>query len=518
MENEIVKEKQATNNETLDNTTKSIKGESVKSNFIFNLIIQLLTYIIPLITAPYLSRVLTPAGVGINSYVHSNVSYFTLVIAFGFTTYGTRKISYIRDDKRKRSNAFWGIFSTRFLLFVGCLAIYLGVTLTWSFGNSNYKIYYLVYILALVSCFLDITYLFQGLEKFRIVSIINIISRILTAVCYFLFVKTSDDLVIYILIFSIQSVVIALVCWIFAAKYISRPKFKEMHVWDCMKNGFIFFLPTVAISVYTLLDKTMLGALTDTTEVGYYEQAYKIISLCTALVNAISPIMLSRITYLIGQGKEDEVEHKIVQMTEIYALMAWPMVMGLYAVGRYFYPAFFGEEYVPSVYVGYILLPLILIIPISNQIGSAYYVPRNRNKIITVFFVVGALTNFATNWIFIPMLGAKGAAITSLVAETIISSLFIIFSWKHINYKKIILISLKPIFSSIIMFGVLMLLNCFVLDKYISSLIVKTLISVGVGVIVYCLSVLTMREEMVMDTLNKMFSKVFKKKGSESHE
>ncbi len=518
MEDEIIEEKQATDVVLDDGKAKVIKDESVKSNFIFNLIIQLLTYIIPLVTAPYLSRVLTPEGVGINSYVHSNVSYFTLVIAFGFTTYGTRMISYIRNDKRKRSNTFWEIFATRFLLFVACLGVYLAVTLTWSFGNGDYKIYYLIYILALVSCFLDITYLFQGLEKFRIVSIINIVFRVLAAACYFLFVKTSGDLIKYILIFSIQSVAIALVCWIFASKYISKPKFKEMHVWDCMKNGFIYFLPTIAISVYTLLDKTMLGALTDTVEVGYYEQAYKIVSLCTALVNAISPIMLSRITYLIGQGAEDEVEHKIVQMAEIYALMAWPMVMGLYAVGRYFYPAFFGDEYVPSVYVGYILLPLILIIPISNQIGSAYYVPRNRNKIITVFFVAGALTNFITNWIFIPLLGAKGAAITSLFAETLISSLFIIFSWKHVNYKRIMITSLKPIISSLIMFGVLMPLNYFVLDKYMSNLIYKTIISVGVGVVVYCLSVLIMREEMVIDTLKKIFGKVFKKKGGESHE
>lgn len=517
MENEI-KDLGDQKTEVKDNFQRTVQRDSVKYNFIFNLMIQLLTYIIPLITAPYISRVLTPNGVGINSYVNSNVSYFTLVIAFGFSTYGTRKISYISDDKRKRSNAFWEIFTTRFLLFLGCLAIYLGMTLIWSFGNPDYKIYYLVYILALVSCFLDITYLFQGLEKFRIVSIINIIARVIAAISYFIFVKTADDLIIYIVIFSVQSVVIALVCWIFAAKYISRPKFKEMHVWDCMKNGFIFFLPTVAISVYTLLDKTMLGALTNTTEVGYYEQAYKIISLCTALVNAISPIMLSRITYLIGQGKEKEVEHKIIQMTEIYALMAWPMVMGLYAIARYFYPAFFGDEYVPSVYVAYILLPLVLIIPVSNQIGSAYYVPRNRNKIITIFFVVGALTNFATNWLFIPWLGAKGAAITSLLAESIISSLFIIFSWKAINYKKILLKSLKPIIASLIMFGILTVLNCFVFDKYISSLIYQSILSAVIGALIYGVSLIIMREEMVMDTLRKITGKVFKKKGDALHE
>lgn len=484
--------------------------ESVKTNFIFNLIIQLLTYLIPLITSPYLSRVLSPNGIGTNSYVNSIVSYFTLIIAFGFTVYGTRKIALIRDDKKNYSKVFWEIFLTKLILFALATIVYLILIFTWSFGNFEYKTIFLVYILSLVATFLDITYLFQGLEKFRIISIINIVLRIAAAIGYFIFVKTQDDLFIYILISLLPTICIPIICWIIAIKYINKPDFKNLEVLKCMKEGFIFFLPTIAISIYTILDRTMLGALTDNTQVGYYEQAYKIVSLCTALINAISPIMLSRISYLIAQGDEKEVEHKIIQMSEIYALMAWPMMMGLYAVGSYFYPAFFGIEYTESIYVSYLLIPLILIIPISNQIGSAYYVPRNRNKIITVFFIVGALTNFITNWIFIPWMGARGAALTSLIAESIISGLFILFSWKHVNYKKILLVSMKPIISALFMFVFLMFLNYFVLDIYISNIIYKTIISIGVGAFIYGCSAIILKEPMVIDTIKKMFKKLKK--------
>lgn len=508
--------KKETHNTVIDGD--GIKHESVKTSFIFNLLIQLLTYIIPLITSPYLSRVLTPNGVGISSYVNSIASYFTLVIAFGFTTYGTQKISSTRSDKRAYSNIFWNIFFTRFLLFLVVTAIYLALTLTWSFGNAEYKQFFLIYVLLLISSFADITYLFQGLEKFRVASIVNVVVRIIAAVSYFIFVKSTDDLASYLLIFTLQNVVIFAICWIVARKYVLKPEIKSFDVILHIKNGFIYFLPTIAISVYTILDRTMLGALTDSTQVGYYEQAYKIISLCTALINAISPIMLSRISYLIKQGNEEEVERKTVQMSEVYALLAWPMVMGLYAVARYFYPAFFGDSYVESVCVSYILTPLILAIPISNQIGSAYYVPRNRNKIITIFFVAGALLNFGTNWIFIPMLGARGAALTSLFSEFVISSLFIVFSWKHVNYKKIIAAGLKPFIASLVMFGALMCLNYFVFDVYINNIYFKTAASVLTGILIYGVFAVLLKEPMVLYVLKKIFKKFAIKKGGDTNE
>lgn len=489
------------------------KKLSLKANFLFNLIIQLVTYIIPLITAPYLSRVLSPEGIGQNSFANSICSYFTMVIAFGFLTYGTKAISEKKDRKKEYSIVFWNIFFSRGLLFVFCFIIYFLMAYLWGFGSVVDKNIFLIYSLVLVNSFLTIDYLFQGLENFRILSLLNIGCNILAAIGYFLFVKESSDLLIYITIFVTKNLLISALSWLFAFKRLDRPHFKEIHVFSSLKDNLFYFLPTIAISIYTVLDRTMLGYLSTTSEVGYYEEAYKIISLVTGLMNAISPVMLSRVSALVKEGKEKEAEDKIVKMGEVYFLLGFPILLGLYAVSRYFIPAFFGEAYLPSVAVIYWLIPLVMIIPISNQIGNVYFVVRGKVGMTTWFFLAGALLNFSTNFLSIPYLGAAGAAITSLAAETLISALFLIFSWKHIPYRKIVLQGWKPLVAAFIMFLSVVLLDRFLFDSILNSLIIKTLCSVGCGVLIYGIVILLLKEPMVMTAISKFRAAATKFKG-----
>lgn len=491
----------------MNNKSAVQKTTSVKTNFIFNLIIQIVTYIIPLITAPYLSRVLSPEGIGQNSFVNSITSYFTLVIAFGFLTYGTKAIAEHREDKRAYSNVFWNIFFSRSFLFVICFIVYFLMAYLWGFGGIVDKSIFLVYSLVLVNSFLTIDYLFQGLENFRVISIVNIACSVISALCYFLFIKTSNDLIIYVIIVVIKSLLISFITWGFAIKKLAKPVFSEIHIFRTLKANVFYFLPTIAVSVYTILDRTMLGYLGGNVEVGYYEEAYKIIALVTGIMNAISPVMLSRVSSLIKEGKEEEAKDKIIKMSEVYFLLGLPAVFGLYAVSKYFIPAFFGEKFISSINVIYWLIPLVMIIPISNQIGRVYFMVRDKIGMTTWFFLAGALVNFGTNFIAIPKLGAIGAAITSLAAEALISSLFVIFSWKHLPYLKMIKSGWKSLISALVMFVVLMLLNTFVFDKILESTIIQTAISVGIGVVVYGIMCLTLREEMVMSVCKTILSK-----------
>lgn len=487
------------------------KSLSVKTNFIFSFIIQLLTYLIPVFTSPYLSRTLGPTGIGANSFANSIVTYFNLIISFGFVTYGTKTISQQRKSREEYSNTFWNIVFTRGLLFVFVFTAYFLMAYLWGFGGTVDKNLFLVYSIMLINAFADITYLFQGIENFRIISLINIIARLLGMACIFIFVKSEDDLLIYVLIYTLQFLVVSLVSWLFAIPSVNKPKFKEIHVFKCLKNALFYFLPTIAISVYTILDRTMLGYLADTTQVAYYEEAYKIITVVISLISALSPVMLSRISSLYAEGNEKEIQHKINQMFEVSSLIAFPSILGLYAVSRYFFPAYFGSAYEPSVEVSYFLIPLIFVISISTNINSAYYVPRNKILMTTWFYVAGATINFVTNFFAIRYMGAKGAALTSLIAETVITTLFIIFSWKGVRYKEIAKTAIKPLIAAVVMFAVLMPLNYLVLDKYIESLTWRTVISVLTGVFVYAVMILLLKEPMVMHYLKKIGSKLKKK-------
>ncbi len=492
--------------EPIQNTTTN-PSPSFKKNYGFNLVVQVLTYLIPLITAPYLSRVLTPNGIGTNSFANSIAAYFTLIIAFGFLTFGTKEVSRLHSSKKEYSVVFWNIVFSRLFLFVLAFPLYFLMAYLWGFGSSIDKNVFLLYSLTLVSTLFTITFLFQGLENFKTISLITIGVKAVTAVLYFVLIKNPDDLLLYIAITVSANVLIAILSWAFAFRKIERPSWKEIHIFRSLKHNISYFLPTIAISLYTILDHTMIAYLSSTEEVGYYEEAYKIISVVTGLVNAISPVILARISALIAEGNEKEVEHKIIQVGELYALVAFPSFFGLYAIGSYFIPAFFGDSYLPSVEVLYWLIPLILVIPISNQVGNAYYVPRGKIKMTTWFFFVGAAINFVANFFAIRSLGAKGAAITSLAAESVISLLHVIFSLKKMPYLKIVKTFLKPAIASSLMFILLWLLNVFVLNPYVTNNIYKTLIDVGVGVLLYGGFCVLLREPLVRNSLKKIFHK-----------
>lgn len=490
------------------NNQKSVdKRPSFKKNYLFNLIVQILTYLVPLITAPYLSRVLTPTGIGVNSFANSIATYFTLFISFGFSTYGTKEISKLHTSKHDYSIVFWNIVFAQFFIFCLAFPTYFLMAYFWGFGGQIDKNVFVIYSLTLVSTVLATTFLYQGLENFKTISLITIGARIVTAIMYFIFVKSADDLLIYILISVSTNLSIVILCWIFAIPKVEKPRWHDIHIFHYLKEGMIYFFPTVAVSVYTIIDHTMLGYLSTTEEVGYYEEAYKIITIVIALVNAISPLALARISALIAEGNEAEVEHKILQTGELYGILAFPCFLGLYAVGRYFIPTYFGEDYTASVQVLYWLLPLIIFIPISNQVGNAYYVPRNKITMTIWFYAIGAVMNCVCNFFAIRSMGAQGAAIVSLIAEGVISLLFVLFSWKHMPYRKIGLSLLKPLLAAAAMFGILMALNYFVLDPHLERSLWKTFIDVGVGVLLYFGLCLLFREPMLLAALRRIFKR-----------
>lgn len=489
---------------TKESTPKAL---SVKINFLFSIAIQILTYLIPLITAPYLSRVLTPTGIGNNSFASSVANYFILIISFGFGTYGTREVAVVRNDKTAYSKTFWNVIFSKGFLFILCFTAYFLMAYLWGFGSDVDKNVFLIYSLLLVNAFLDITYLFQGLENFRILAILSFIFRVAAAVLYFIFIKTSDDLLIYVVIATSSSLLVTLIAWMFALRWIKKPSFKDVHIFQSLKNCAKYFIPTAFALFYATLDKTMLGFISTTHEVGIYEEANKIINICLCLMLAISPIILSRISSLTKEGKEEEVKIKENQTAEVYFLIGLPMLAGLYLVARYFIPAFFGEEYAASTYVMYCLAPLILIMPISNIIGSAYYLPRNKVIFTTIFISIGFVINLGLNFLFIYYFGAEGAAIASVISETIISALYVIFSWKYVPYKDMLKKGIKPLIASTIMVAVLLPLELLVLDKYVANDLYTTIIAVLVGMLVYGISIILLKEEMVISTLNKVFKR-----------
>ena len=268
-----------------------MKKKSITKNYIYNLSYQILIIFLPLITTPYVSRVLGAENVGIYGYTLSIVTYFVLFGALGVSMYAQREIAYVQNDIKERSKICVEILIFRLItMSVSILLYYI-----FFVNGNNYQNYYFILIMELVSTCFDISWFFQGLEEFKKTVIRNIIVKLISFICILVFVKTKNDLSIYILIYVLSNFIGNISLWIYLPKYIEKIKINELNIFKHLKPTLWLFIPQIAMQIYTVLDKTMIGTIIeDKSEVGYYEQAQKIVKLCLTLVTSLGIVMVPR--------------------------------------------------------------------------------------------------------------------------------------------------------------------------------------------------------------------------------
>lgn len=342
--------------------------KSVAKNYIYNLMYQILIIILPLITTPYLSRVLGAENIGIYSYTLSITTYFILFGSLGVSMYGQREIAYVQEDVKKRSKAFIEILLMRFitlgvslLLFYSCFCI-----------NGQYNVYYKILLLEIIANSLDISWFFQGLEEFKKTVIRNTIVKIISIICIFSFVKTINDLNKYFIIYVISTLLGNFSLWLYLPKYIEKIKFKELNIIRHVKPTIALFIPQIATQLYTVLDKTMIGTIVlDKSEVGYYEQSQKMIKLLLTIATSLGTVMVPRMasTYASGDGKK--LKEYMMNSFSFIMFLAFPLMFGITSVANRFVPIFYGQGYEKVVYLISIISPIIVAIGLSNVIRNA---------------------------------------------------------------------------------------------------------------------------------------------------
>ena len=284
--------------------------KSIKKNYIYNLTYQILTLITPLITTPYLSRVFGADGIGTCSYIESVSSYFVLFATLGLTTFGQRETSYVQDDRKKRSIIFWETNIIELIASLLCIVAYVA----FSFTQAN-RTLYLVLVLNLFSVIANISWFFQGMEEFGKIVLRNIIFKVVNIIYIFSFVKTKDDIIIYLFGVAFFGLINNLSYWISVPKYINRPILNELHPSKHIKTVIALFVPTIAMQVYTVLDKTMIGVITQNAyENGYYEQALKIAKLVLTIVTSLGTVMIPRIGYHYSSKRSHNSQHQICKL------------------------------------------------------------------------------------------------------------------------------------------------------------------------------------------------------------
>lgn len=476
--------------------------KSISKNYIYNLSYQILTVITPFITTPYISRVLGADGIGIYSYTTSIVSYFILLASLGVASYAQREIAYNQGNRYVQSRIFYEVFGIRLLtVIVSLLSYYIIIT---GF-EKEYQLIYYVQALNIFAVLFDISWFFQGLEDFGRIVFRNFIIRIFNIAGIFLFIHSESDLLLYIGLMSVTNLMGGISIWLYLPKYIVHVKRTDINIFRNLNIILQLFLPQMAIQVYTVLDKTMIGVLTGMAfENGYYEQAEKIIKILLMLVTSLGTVVMPRIAAAYAHGDKEAIKSYIMRSYRFVWMIGLPIMFAAIGLIDTAVPWFFGTGYEKVGVLVKILSGLLLAIGINNVTGVQYLISVNKQNIFTFTVLAGAMVNFFMNMVLIPHIASVGAAIASVTAESVIAFLQFYYVREYFSFVKVMSLSGRYLVSSIIMFGVLKLLSA----VYYEETIVHSIILGGAAIFVYCGLLIIFKDEYFTKFLQKLLGKV----------
>lgn len=448
-----------------------------RKNLFANAFQQLVTYALPFVTVPYLTRVIGADGIGIYSYTNSIVQYFILFGTIGLSLYGTRQIAYVRDNEKELEEEFWRIFFLR-LFFSSCsLLAYLGFVLL---TNSEYKGYMMIQTFALIGSALDISWYYQGIESFKKLAARVVSFKLIGTACILIFVNSAEDVWLYVLI----QVLMILVGNIFLlANVFPGMRFRKVTIQSIfchLKPALALFLPQIAIEIYAVFDKTMLGVLADVTQVGLYTKAEEFAKVPLMLITVFATVLFPRLSNQFKKEGISVLNQSLNNNLQIVTFIGMGSAFGIAGIAREFVVWMMGDGFAGAIPLLCVLSPLTLIIGTSNMIGRQYLLPANKNMVFTVTVSLGAVVNFVLNIILIPHYGGIGACIATICAEICVVLSQFIYVRKAIEIRPYLVEFFKCLLSGVLMYFVVRFVG-----KIVTIKIINTLVQIAIGVFVY---------------------------------
>lgn len=451
--------------------------ENLKKNVIYQTAYQVLITLLPIVTAPYIARILGADGLGIYSYTYSIVTYFVLVARLGIQVYGNRAIAIVRDDQTKLNQTFSDLLFIHVVVSLIVILIYFGYILL---ARANYKNIFIIQSLYIIGELLEVNWLFFGLEKFRLTVTRNSVIKLLTVIAVFSLVREKEDVWKYCLIMAAGMALSDIVVWIFVPKYVSLVKPNIKNAVRHLKPLISFFIPAIAVSLYKVMDKIMLGAMTNTAQVGFYENSEKIINMMLGFVTAIGTVMMPRMSNLIARGDKKEGQKLVDNSMKIISVASLGICFGIIGVSTVFAPVFFGEEFRSC---NVLMSGLAVSIPFTafaNVLRTQYLIPNHKDTAYQTSVITGAAVNLVVNYLLIRTLLAGGAVIGTIVAEATVCIIQAIYSRNALPIKRYIKSSIPYI-----AIGLLMSILVYYIGEVLGSGVITLVLQVSAGVIVY---------------------------------
>lgn len=451
----------------------------LKLNLLLQSFYQVLIVLTPLLTSPYVSRVLGAEQLGVYSFTYSIVNFFTIFANLGTQNYGSRAIASCGNDRKKRSEVFSEILCMQIGAATIALIGYVGYLL---FYNSNDALISSLQTIYIIVSLVSLNWFYFGLEEFKLTVLRNTVIKIVTIVLIFVLVKKPEDLSLYIIILAGGDVVGQLVMIPALKKYVDFHIPQMCGVIKHIKPNLVLFLPGIAYSLNHVLDKTMIGIMSSYTQNGYYYNVEKIINIPQGLITGIGVVMMPHMSKNISFGKKNLNETYLSKFIYIVMFMACALSFGMSAVATDFVPFFFGPRYDGCIILMSVMAYALIFMSLADTVRMQYLIPNNLDKIYVTALFLSTIFNVSINAAFIPKLGAFGAVIGTLVAEFIACGIQFVATAKRVNIFNDFAKSLFFVADGLFMFWLVKILS----NKLnLTSIVTKLLIEIAVGGIFY---------------------------------
>ena len=474
----------------------------IRKNIFYQSLYEITVLVLPFFTSPYISRIMGAGYLGIYSYTHSIAYYFHLFGMLGIKLYGNRSIAKVRNDKAELDRVFNELFGLHAVVSLCCFAAYL----FYCFTISEYKLYALLQSASVLGSLFDVSWLFFGLEKFRTTTLRSILVKLASVACIFIFVKSADDFPIYVLIMAGGNLFNALFLFFLSFREVSYrfppPSAFRKHIRPLL----VLFIPILALSLFKYMDKIMLGALGDKAELGYYENAEKVLNIPLSVVFSFGSVMLPRISNLVAAENRSSVSRYLALSIKYMVGISFAMAFGMAAIAPVFAPVFWGRPFSRS---GSLIALLSVSIPFSTAasiVRNQDMIPNGQDKYYSYSVVAGAVVNLVINYLLIPRYQATGVAVGTIAAEIVVCLSELWFVRGSGNYRRMLLAPMEFFIPGLIMFFVVRILG-----KLLGSHIYTLAVQLAAGVVVFFIAAyfaaFAVKDEETKDLLPRLLRK-----------
>ena len=453
---------------------------TIIKNFSFQIVYQIIILVIPLIVSPFLTRRLGDTALGNYSYIHSISYYFVLFANLGIMKHGQRIISQSKTNDDKRKN-FWSLYCIHAIISLTSVLFYL--CFVSSFVKDNKTLFY-IEIVYVISAIFDVTWLFYGLENFKSVVLRNAIIKIVETALIFIFIRQPGDLYLYFIITSCGFLLCNGSIFFQGVKIVPPIKFSKDDVFKHIKPMLVFFISVVAISLYTVFDKTLLGLMSSKENVAYYEYSNKIVSIPTTFIAVIGTVMYPRACRFAAEGDVKQQKAFINYSILATSFIGMAAFFGLFSVAELFVSIYYGEAFSECGSIIQCMCILPLVIGLGEVIRTQYLIPNKMDRIYTVCIVLNAVLNVALSVALIPLIGVYGAVVGTISAELFGTIVQLVVVRKFIDLKYLI----KQIIAFFLI-GLIMYFSIIFVDAFLTGFngILRLLLDITIGALTYIL-------------------------------